>query len=65
MVEVQDRCGAGAVGIEHGMPILALDVWEHALCLKYQNPRADYIKAWWKVVNWQEVSKRCAAAQAA
>ena len=43
-------------------PLLQLDVWEHAYYLDYLNVRADYVKAFWEIVNWEDVAKRHASA---
>ncbi|MFZ5845353.1 MAG: superoxide dismutase [Patescibacteria group bacterium] len=59
-LEIMDTLNQDTPLSEGKIPLLGLDVWEHAYYLKYQNRRADYVAAWWKVVNWREVEKRFA-----
>jgi Fe-Mn family superoxide dismutase len=61
IVQLYDQQGNLPIGI---IPLLMLDMWEHAFYLQYKNVKADYVKAWWNVVDWANVQKRFTAAAA-
>jgi Fe-Mn family superoxide dismutase len=58
--QLYDHQGNLPVGL---VPLLMLDMWEHAFYLQYQNVKADYVKAWWHIVNWADVQARFEAAR--
>ncbi|MEX1055289.1 MAG: superoxide dismutase [Rhodothermales bacterium] len=62
-VQVYSTANQDSPYMQGDTPILGLDVWEHAYYLKYQNDRAGYIKAWWDIVNWNQVERNFSAAR--
>ncbi len=62
-LEVVARPNQDSPLMEGKVPILGVDVWEHAYYLRYQNRRGDYLKAWWNVVRWDRVAERFARAR--
>lgn len=57
-LEVTSSANQDSPLMEGAFPVMGLDVWEHAYYLKYQNRRAEYVNAWWNVVNWAEIGRR-------
>ncbi|ANS78687.1 Mn superoxide dismutase [Serinicoccus hydrothermalis] len=60
LVQLYDQQGNLAMGM---VPLLMLDMWEHAFYLQYRNVKADYVQAWWNVVDWADVQRRFDAAR--